>query len=252
MKTKIKTYVKKNDPQIRLTSFFVMAFSAFVILVTLFVKFAQEVREQETLAFDAQVLLAINGWSDRLLDIVMPTMTEIGGAIGVTALTAVAVGLFVYKNEYRRALLVLVGVVGAVILNLILKSIFQRQRPELWELLVNQQGFSFPSGHAMASAAFGIAIAMALWKSRWRWWAFVAATGYILFVGFSRLYLGVHYPTDVLAGWCVSGAWLVIVMLVLRTRTGKHVIATAPTKLTPRKSSTKRSTPRSTRTTSGK
>ena len=108
---------------------------------------------------------------------------------------------------------------GATVMNQVLKYIFERARPQLWEQLVHETSYSFPSGHAMVSAALGLAVVAALWNSRWRWWAVGVATVYILFVGFSRLYLGVHYPTDVLGGWLVSAAWVTAVALVLRRRT---------------------------------
>ncbi len=189
-----------------------------------FIKLAWEVRERETLAFDEAVLTTINRFSTPFFDIFMPIATDIGGVIGVTALTVLFVALFIYKNEYRRALMVVVSVVGAVALNIVLKSIIARSRPDLWEQLIHETGYSFPSGHAMASAALGLGLAVALWNSRWRWWSFGFATAYILFVGFSRMYLGVHYPTDILAGWCVSGFWVLAVALMMRSRLGHQAL----------------------------
>lgn len=189
-----------------------------------FVKLAWEVRERETLSFDEAVLTSINRLSTPFFDTFMPIATDIGGVVGVTALTVLLVALFVYKNEYRRALMVVVSVVGAVVLNVVLKSMIARSRPDLWAQLVHESGYSFPSGHAMASAALGLALAVALWNSRWRWWSFGFATVYILFVGYSRMYLGVHYPTDILAGWFVSGFWVLAVALMMRSKLGHQAL----------------------------
>ncbi len=189
-----------------------------------FVKLAFEVREKETLQFDQQVLMTINSWSNHFLDAFFPIATDIGGAVGVIILTVIVMALLAYKNEYRRALLIITSVAGATVLNVILKSLFERQRPDLWVQLVHESGFSFPSGHAMASAALGLAIVVALWNSRWRWWCAGFAAFYILFVGFSRLYLGVHYPSDILAGWLVSGAWVLAVALLMRSKFGHRAL----------------------------
>jgi len=220
----LKQSIGKHDRKIRLTSHFVMAFALFVVFSTLFIKLAKDVRELETASFDKAVLTAINGWSTSLLDTVIPVVTNFGGAFIVIALTFVLAGLFVYKREYYRAMVVLVGVGGASVLNLILKAIFERPRPTLWERIVVEHGFSFPSGHAMASAALGVALAVALWNSRWRWWAFTTAAAYIVIIGFTRLYLGVHYPTDIVAGWFVSIAWVMAVALLFNTRLARSVL----------------------------
>ncbi len=206
----------------------VTMFVGFALFSMLFVKLASEVREQETLEFDDAVLSSIHGMSNFFLDAFMPAATDIGGVVGVVALSFIMVALFIYKNEQRRALMLAITVAGAAGINLMLKSVFERARPDLWDTLVREPGFSFPSGHAMASAALGMAIVVALWDSRWRWWALAAATLYILFVGFSRLYLGVHYPTDIFAGWLVSGAWVMAVTLMFRSKLGNQVLRRLP------------------------
>ncbi|MCA9335754.1 MAG: phosphatase PAP2 family protein [Candidatus Saccharibacteria bacterium] len=202
------------------------------VLVTLcalgFVRLAWEVRERETLGFDEAVLTAINHASTPFLNSFMPIATDVGGFVGVTLLTVVLLGLFIAKNEYRRALLVVVSVAGAALLNIVLKLVFARDRPDLWEQLVHEAGYSFPSGHAMASAALGLALAVALWNSRWRWWGLVFAVVYIAFVGYSRLYLGVHYPTDILAGWLVSGVWVLAIALLIRSKLGHQALRNLP------------------------
>lgn len=204
--------LEKYEVPIWVTSGFVAALSCFIILSVLFVKLADELREGDTLEFDRQVLLWINQNSVAFLDGAMPILTNLGGFIGVAAATAVLVGLAVLKRNYRLVLLLVIGVVGAVIVNVVLKLIFARERPDLWAQLVNENGYSFPSGHAMASAALAFSLLIALWRHRrYRVSMVILATLYIGFVGFSRMYLGVHYPSDIVAGWLVSGAWVAIV-----------------------------------------
>ena len=210
--------------RVRFTAGFVAVFACFALCSMLFVKLASEVREQETIEVDEAVLEGIHSMSNYFLNTLMPVATDIGGAVGVIAISMIMVALFIYKNEQRRALMLTVSVAGAAGINLILKAVFERTRPDLWDKLINEPGFSFPSGHAMASAALGLAVVVVLWDSRWRWWALAAATAYVLFVGFSRLYLGVHYPTDIIAGWFVSGAWVMAVTLMLRSQLGNYVL----------------------------
>ncbi len=209
MKKKLMRQASEKT-QVKFSLTLVAAYVLFALFAMGFVRLAWEVREQETLRIDQQVLMTVNGWSNNFLDSFMPIATDIGGMVGVIVLTVVFVSMFIYKNEYRRALLIITSVAGATAINLVIKSMFERARPDLWTHLVHEAGYSFPSGHAMASSALGLAIMVALWNSRWRWWGAGFAGCYILFVGFSRLYLGVHYPTDVLAGAITgsSSAWL--------------------------------------------
>ena len=218
--------LKKYDSRIRLTSGFIIASSLFIMLATLFVKLAREVREQNTAEFDRQVLLWINSGSVSWLDGVMPVLTNLGGFIGVIAATAIAIGLLVLRRRYRLMTLVAISVGGAAVLNITLKAIFERQRPDLWVQLVHESGYSFPSGHAMASAALAFAVIAITWRRPgWHTWMIALMAAYITFVGFSRMYLGVHYPSDIVAGWLVSGAWVAVVTLILNTKLGRRTIS---------------------------
>jgi undecaprenyl-diphosphatase len=186
----------------------------FLAFGSLFVDVAHEVRDNETLPLDRHVLLSIREHASPILDSVLGTATLFGGALAIVLLTAVATALIWKYVGKRHALTVLSSVVGAVTLNLILKQLFGRDRPSLWQTLVTEHGFSFPSGHAMASSALGFSLIIALWNTRFRYVTACLAAIYVLVIGFSRLYLGVHYPTDVLAGWLLSGAWVVLVTYI--------------------------------------
>lgn len=212
-----------EQQKLRLTAGLLGLFVGLALSAIAFISIARQVHEQETLWFDEAVLGAVHGISNDFLNLCMPIATDSGGVVGVSVMTIGMIALLVNKREKRRALMLTMSVVGAVGINLVLKVIFERARPDLWEKLILEPGFSFPSGHAMASTALGIALVVVLWESRWRWWILLGAIAYILFVGFSRLYLGVHYPTDIIAGWLVSGAWVMAVTLLLRSRLGNQV-----------------------------
>ena len=162
--------------------------------------------------------LWINAHGNSVLDWVFVNFTNLGGAKFIAIVSVIIVAFLIYKKLYYRALLMLVAVGGAGLLNLILKGMFERTRPDLWIHLVDEKSFSFPSGHAMASSAFAFAVIALLWGSKWQPIAIGAGVLYVFFVGFSRLYLGVHFPTDVIAGWALSLAWVSVVTGLIYTR----------------------------------
>jgi len=176
--------------------------------VSVFASLANEVREGDTLSFDTAVLLAINSRSSPLLDTIFSAGTMLGGAAVVATVSLAMIIALTLRKSYSRALLTTLIIGGTTLANLFLKLVFERSRPELWTRLVEEQSFSFPSGHAMASMALGLTIVLLTWNTRYRTAATIAAVVYVLFIGFSRLYLGVHYPTDILAGWLVSSLWV--------------------------------------------
>ena len=89
----------------------------------------------------------------------------------------------------------------------IAKIFFGRVRPALWTSILPETTFSFPSGHSMISASLAFALVVLLWRTRWRYPALICAVPAVFLVGLSRLYLGVHYPSDVLGGWCAGLIW---------------------------------------------
>ena len=222
----------EHRARVHFTSGIVVAFVLFALCVMGFVRLAGEVREQETMALDQTLLAAVHDHSSSMLDAFIPIATDVGGIVGVGAATLILLTVFLYRREYVRVVVLAMSVAGASALNLVLKAVFMRQRPDLWAQLVHETGYSFPSGHAMMSAGLGIAVMVILWNSRWRWWGIIASMFYIVFVGFSRIYLGVHYPSDVLAGWFVSGAWVMAVALMVRSRLGHQALQTLGKHLT--------------------
>ena len=103
----------------------------------------------------------------------------------------------------------IVGVGGAVVINFILKMIFERSRPDLWQRLVVETSYSFPSGHALASSAIALVIIIICYKTKWFIPAIIIGTVYAVVIAYSRLYLGVHYPSDIIGGWLISAAWVI-------------------------------------------
>jgi len=196
-----------------------------MLLIVAFVELVEEVFEGDTLFFDEAILNGINHFSSPFLDTFFVVITQLGGVFGSIALTAILLIILLRRKMYQKALIVGATVAGAALLNVILKLVFERTRPDLWEQLVIETSFSFPSGHSMITAALGLSLIFICWNTRYRWLAVVLGSSFIIVIGFSRLYLGVHYPTDVLAGWVVSAAWLSTVVTIVNVNILRKNIA---------------------------
>lgn len=208
-------YSKSRQPLLgRVTWLYaVMGFAVLAAATVGFAEIADEVREQSTLVYDQAVLRWFHSFQSHELDLIVKRITDMGDVVGIALIGGVlAVGLWRVR-KYAAMVQLAAGVGGAVVLNLILKGIFMRDRPSLWEHFVTETSYSFPSGHAMASSALALSAMVILWQTRWRWWAVAFGGAYMIAIGCTRLYLGVHYPTDIIAGWCVSAMWVVIVAL---------------------------------------
>jgi len=206
---------------------FLLSFVLFMVSAIGFALIADEVKEQDTLRYDDAILTAINTQSSPLLDAFFVPVTNTGDVIIVSIATLLVAGSLLYLKKRYKALLVVVSVVGAAVINVVIKLLFERTRPDLWEQIVSEASFSFPSGHAMASSALGFALVAVMWNTRWRLLTILLAGLYIALVGLSRLYLGVHYPTDVIGGWLLSLTWVLLVAGILyvriyRKRSGKQ------------------------------
>jgi undecaprenyl-diphosphatase len=183
-----------------------------------FLALADEIREGESLAFDRAILLALRNPAD-LSDPIGPgwfeeaarDVTALGGHAVLTILTLATILWLVMAGKKAAALLVLVSVIGGMLLSTGLKIGFERARPDLVPHGARVYTASFPSGHAMLSAVVYLTLGalLARVQATRRLKAFVLGLAILLtaLVGASRVYLGVHWPSDVLAGWSAGAAW---------------------------------------------
>lgn len=178
----------------------------------------QEVWEKDIFGFDRSILLTIHQWANPALDNFMISVTRLGDpgwVVGVIVGTLVWLGL---KHRYPEAVMFTIACLGALVLNSGMKVFFAKARPELWTRLIPEISFSFPSGHALGSIVLYGAIAYLLAeqvpkKSRLFYGIAIAI---VTAIGFSRLYLGVHWPTDILAGYGVGFLWLMTCTTLLQ------------------------------------
>jgi membrane-associated phospholipid phosphatase len=178
----------------------------------------EDVLERQRFAFESPFMLWLHAHSGPALDHLSVILAYVGGTKVIGPVSAV-LAFVLWKRSFLSARFFVVAVLGAAVLNVIMKSAFHRPRPELWPRLMQQSGASFPSGHSMYSAAFVTALILLAWNTRFRWLALVLGTLFTLLIGWSRVELGVHYPTDVLAGWLTGLAWVLGVYGLLRPGT---------------------------------
>lgn len=193
----------------------IVAFSIFI-----FAKLAEDVWFKEGFSWDAPIILGIHRLSSPTLDTLMKLVTQTGNA-GAIVLVLIMAGWFFWKQQKIDAFSILGAFGGAVGINALLKLVFARPRPHLFPPLVVETDFSFPSGHVTAAVAVYGFIAFLLWQNRHHVWAVLSAL-WVLVVAFSRIYLGVHYPSDTLAAMAFTSLWLIGV-LYIRSKFVYHV-----------------------------
>ena len=138
------------------------------------------------------------------------TQTGAGGAIAFTAILAF---WFIRKQNYLDAASIIVSLAGAATLNTLMKIFLGHPRPGIFLPRVVVHSYSFPSGHVAASVAVYGFLAVLLWRHHQRGWA-VLSGAWVLVVAFSRIYLGVHYPSDALGALIFSSLWVMVVFAV--------------------------------------
>jgi undecaprenyl-diphosphatase len=172
---------------------------------------AAEVMRGNTIGFDLAVRAAIHSWASPPLTYFMEGVTLLGESWFLIPLGLLLSAFLVRRGRARAAVALACSAAGGEIINSILKAIFHRPRPEAFFGFPQPFYYSFPSGHAMVSVSFYSALTAILAAGgahKAAYWALGTATP--LLIGFSRVYLGVHYPTDVLAGYAAGIVWLVI------------------------------------------
>ncbi|MBD2180237.1 phosphatase PAP2 family protein [Planktothrix sp. FACHB-1355] len=182
-----------------------------------FAEIADEVLEKETDKLDTSILLTIRELHTPLLDRIMLGITFLGEPEVLLMLCILAIVALLILNRTAQTTMLAIAGFGAIGLNYLLKDLFARTRPALWERILDVTSYSFPSGHAMISLVVYGAIGYLLasqFKPHSRL-IFSLTIFVISAIGFSRLYLGVHWPTDVVAGYAAGVVWLLACMLSL-------------------------------------
>lgn len=180
---------------------------------------AEEVMEGETRRLDTSILLWVHSTFPGWLNLPMRLITALGYYWVVSILLVIATYFFYRANLKLSTVLLLISTPGAMVLATVLKAIYHRARPELFSTDYTATFYSFPSGHATVAVGFygTLALLVAVRYKGWQRWLIAAAgVTLVLLIGFSRLYLGVHYPSDIVGGYAAATVWVATVALPLR------------------------------------
>ena len=193
-------------------------FCGVLLPLLVFGQIADEVVEREAIGFDLPIQMWAHSYATPNLDLWMLGLSMFGSPPLMFFFCALIV-LALWSNRRRGdAWFFMASVVGAGLLNQIAKLAFGRPRPELWIVIDPRSDFSFPSGHAMGTMALYAAVAVLLWRTRLSAPWLIGGGALVFLIGLSRVYLSMHYPSDVLCGWLASLAWVLGLHLIRRAR----------------------------------
>lgn len=203
------------------------ALAVVTLAVMGFVEVADDMTEADGQRFDRIVLEAVRTPGNphdpigpQWVEIAVTDLTALGGIAVLVALTAIVCGFLMIRRRGIAAMFILTALGGGIALSQGLKRYFARERPPLEYQAAEAVNASFPSGHAMLSAVvyltIGAIVARAMPQRRLKLYVMTVAVLLAAIVGLSRIYLGVHWATDVMAGWCVGAAWAATCWLAAR------------------------------------
>lgn len=166
--------------------------------------------------WDVPILLSIHSQARPQLDILAVMLTKFGSFwTALPILSAIAI-ILLQKRWWRSLTYLLTTALGSAIINRTAKELMHRVRPQLWVSGAPEFDYAFPSGHAMTSMTLVIILLILSRGYPWRWLILLFGSLYLLAIAWTRLYLGVHFPSDILAGWMVAIAWAIGVSLIIK------------------------------------
>ena len=195
-----------------------------------FAALVDELHEKKAFRFDAPILNLLHGLATPALNHFFVIMSRLGYLWGVVPLDGIILIVLIARRRFRDGLFFGISVLGSATLNIVAKNHFARMRPDLWLSITPESTYSFPSGHAMGSATLGLALVILFRETRWRWPMSAVSVIFVLLVGVSRVYLGVHYPSDILAGWTAAMIWTFATFILVDRKAPPPPASAAPKK----------------------
>jgi undecaprenyl-diphosphatase len=204
---------------------FLLAVLGICLAIWAFAAVADEIEEDEYLHLEQRIMLALRHPDNLAAPAGPPWLTQmaidvsaLGGATVISLMSALVAGFLLLRGRWRRVALLAVTITGAYLLSTTLKTIYGRDRPGIVPHLAEVDSASFPSGHSLSSSVIYLTMAALLaqgvTRRREKLYLMSTAFGLTFLIGVSRVFLGVHYPSDVVAGWSAGTAWALVCWLV--------------------------------------
>lgn len=181
-------------------------------------------QNQGAFPWDERILLAVHGTASTQLDVFAATLTKLG-SFSIAFPIAILLSLrLLLQRRWRSLIYLITALLGSAIINNAAKTFLHRVRPHLWESFYPlPHSYAFPSGHAMTSMTIAVALIVLTWNSFWCLPIAIVGSLYAIAIAWTRLYLGVHFPSDILAGWMVSLAWTVGIAFLIKPHLTKAI-----------------------------
>jgi membrane-associated phospholipid phosphatase len=166
--------------------------------------------------WDVPILLAIHSTAQPQLDILAVVLTKFGSFWNVLPVLSAIALILLTQRRWRSLTYLVTTAFGNILINRTAKELMHRVRPHLWDSKAPEFDYAFPSGHAMTSMTLVAILVILNWKRPWRWLVVMFASLFLMAIAWTRLYLGVHFPSDILAGWMVALAWAIGVSIIIK------------------------------------
>ena len=213
----------KNEQKIK----YILGFIISTFLFIMFLNFGKQVKvSSQGIYFDEKIISYIHENIQARIKSLMVFISFLGSAKFYIIVCIIIIGLFIKKKQYLHSIVLVNGVLGSAILNFIIKNYYMRVRPEEY-FQIEEIGFSFPSGHSMvAMSSYFILIYLLFREKPWNLKKAMAWTCTVIIVsliGFSRIYLGVHWPTDVIGGFGLGFVWVYLNMMMVEFMSERRI-----------------------------
>lgn len=229
--------VSKKEKMVELISLKVLLVSVlFIIAIFAFAFLAKGVVEDKEQKVDNGVFMFFNGFTTPHLINVMRIISFFGSVYFLIPAYVVLIGYFVLRKKYRNAVdIAIIGITSSALM-FALKTIFHRQRPDL-PIIKGIYTYSFPSGHALSSFILCSILIFIIrngnWKNTYKWIVTILLLMFSITIGISRIILRAHYPTDVIASFCLGIVWVIVSLWLLKKINRQYMIKNnlTPTKV---------------------
>lgn len=224
----VRIFDFSTSSQVALTIFLEIMLGLFITVLTLgiFLKLTDNIIDKEIIFFDTAIMQLVYLFRSEELTSVMKFVTSLGGELFIGTSILLTIFFLYLKNHKKDMLLFSFILFFGIGLNFLLKEVFQRPRPEFFPL-IHEATYSFPSGHAMNSFIFYTCLSFFIFRkmrnNQLKIILMCLSALLIFFVGISRIYLGVHYPSDVVGGYIAGLSWFVVVLLFEKTLYFRHL-----------------------------